>query len=88
MLCGRQGTELAVLPQSVRAGGRVLQSLDPMDGNWSEEVAAGGEHTNAFSSPTSTPARFVCLLFLTCTFLPQCFYGSFMVLDGLGACSS
>ena len=45
LLSGRQGTELAVLPQSVRGGGRVLQSLDPMDGNWSDEVSAGGKYT-------------------------------------------
>lgn len=34
------GTQLAMLPEGVRAGGRVLQALEPMDGNWSEEAAA------------------------------------------------
>lgn len=29
-----------MLPEGVRAGGRVLQALEPMEGNWSEEAAA------------------------------------------------
>ncbi|KAK9825190.1 hypothetical protein WJX81_005269 [Elliptochloris bilobata] len=44
------GMQLAVLPEGVRAGGRVLQALDPMEGNWSEEaVAAGGGAAAALS---------------------------------------